>query len=310
MSTCSTSRARRAVHPHAARPPALRAAARARHPHARHDPPGGAGRRRQGSRGPGRETRASSTRRGGGRPPRGRLHLLSGLLRGAGAGEIDWRRVRDGEAAFRAYIRGRLDEVAPRIGVGRDALLATLDQIRPPPPTSASSSPDGPAATSGGSLPSRGSWPTSRAGWRGRDPGLAGRIVRAADRTLRLARTAHEEARGLLGDAVALVRAWRADGEVPRMVLARSDWLLDGWAQVCPSGRRPRGPTGRPSARPSSASPPCPVPGPAGAGPGSRRQRRGAPRRQAAGAAQRGLEDRAGAARADRPNEALRAAAA
>src|SRR4051812_41829331 len=56
---------------------------------------------------------------------------MSGLLRGAGAGEIDWRRVRDGEAAFRAYIRGRLDEVAPRIGVGRDALLATLDQIAP-----------------------------------------------------------------------------------------------------------------------------------------------------------------------------------
>ena len=163
------------------------------------------------------------------------LHLLSGLLRGAGAGEIDWRRVRDGEAAFRAYIRGRLDEVAPRIGVGRDALLATLDQIAAAA-AHVGVEQSGRPGRNERRIAALAGLVADLEGWGGGDAAadLAGRIVRAADRSLRLARTAHEEARGLLGDAVALVRAWRADGEVPRTVLARSDWLLDGWAQVCP----------------------------------------------------------------------------
>ena len=163
------------------------------------------------------------------------LHLLGGLLRGAGAGEIDWRRVRDGEAAFRAYIRARLDEAAPRIGVGRDALLATLDQIAAAAAHVGIDQP-GHSGRNERRIAALAGLVAGLEAWGGGDAAadLAGRVLRAADRSLRLARAAHEDARALLEDAVALVRAWRADGEVPRAILARSDWLLDGWAQVCP----------------------------------------------------------------------------
>lgn len=54
-----------------------------------------------------------------------------------------------------------------------------------------------------------------------------------ADLTLSLARTALEQAQALTNDMGSLLRAWAADPGSVSETVTRSEWLLDGWEQIC-----------------------------------------------------------------------------
>jgi hypothetical protein len=64
--------------------------------------------------------------------------------------------------------------------------------------------------------------------------GLAASLVLgAAEVTLALARRTLGEAQARLDDFPALLAAWAADDKAVASVLARPDWLLDGWEHIC-----------------------------------------------------------------------------
>ena len=58
-------------------------------------------------------------------------------------------------------------------------------------------------------------------------------ICAVADFTLALAETTLLQARGLTADVVGLLRTWANDPEPVVRIAGRSEWLLDGWEQIC-----------------------------------------------------------------------------
>jgi hypothetical protein len=58
-------------------------------------------------------------------------------------------------------------------------------------------------------------------------------LCAVADFTLSLARTTIGQARALTDDVVKLLRSWSADPEPTIRLAGRSEWLLDGWEQIC-----------------------------------------------------------------------------
>jgi hypothetical protein len=76
------------------------------------------------------------------------------------------------------------------------------------------------------------------ADWSGRQyiedqAGYAEMICAVADFTLSLARVTLDQARALTKDVVGLLRSWSADRESVLRLAGRSEWLLDGWEQIC-----------------------------------------------------------------------------
>ena len=62
---------------------------------------------------------------------------------------------------------------------------------------------------------------------------LVNRVAAAADMTLRCASTTLTTARETADDMLDLLAAWHADPEAIGRLLARTDWLLDGWERPC-----------------------------------------------------------------------------
>jgi hypothetical protein len=58
-------------------------------------------------------------------------------------------------------------------------------------------------------------------------------ICAVADFTLQLADAALAQARALTDDVVGLLRAWAVDPQHMMRLAGRSEWLLDGWEQIC-----------------------------------------------------------------------------
>jgi hypothetical protein len=58
-------------------------------------------------------------------------------------------------------------------------------------------------------------------------------VASVADLTTTLARIMLAQAQALTGDIVALLRRWVIEPEALAKLLARSDWLLDGWDRIC-----------------------------------------------------------------------------
>jgi hypothetical protein len=61
----------------------------------------------------------------------------------------------------------------------------------------------------------------------------AGLVANAADLTLMLARSTLEDAQAAPRDMMALLRNWARDPAAVAQLLARPDWLLDGWDRIC-----------------------------------------------------------------------------
>jgi hypothetical protein len=164
--------------------------------------------------------------------------LINALLALGGVGGIDWRRLTDGDGAFRGYLRGRLREVAPRVGSGADELLTLFGEVGAAAARVGAPGSDRPSRNERQIAQLAGFAASVRA-WAGGDDSaddperLARDAVGCAQRTLAEARASHEGARELLADVMALVRAWQADDAGCRERFARPEWLLDGWQQVC-----------------------------------------------------------------------------
>ena len=58
-------------------------------------------------------------------------------------------------------------------------------------------------------------------------------LVESCELTLRCCRMAFAEVHALLDDLWALLRRWQEDQATVRMLLARPEWLLDGWGLIC-----------------------------------------------------------------------------
>jgi hypothetical protein len=58
-------------------------------------------------------------------------------------------------------------------------------------------------------------------------------LVQAAEVTLRCARVALANAQAQLEDIWALVHRWRVEPDSVLVLVERSEWLLDGWRQIC-----------------------------------------------------------------------------
>ncbi len=65
------------------------------------------------------------------------------------------------------------------------------------------------------------------------DGGPAAAVIGGAERQLAEARQSHEAARALLGNGLRLAVRWRAKPEAAAQHLERTDWLLDGWPEIC-----------------------------------------------------------------------------
>jgi hypothetical protein len=79
---------------------------------------------------------------------------------------------------------------------------------------------------------------TEVAEWSGRQhsddqASYAEMICTVADFTLSLARTTIAQARTLTNDVIALLRSWAVDPDPVVRIAGRSEWLLDGWEQIC-----------------------------------------------------------------------------
>jgi hypothetical protein len=166
--------------------------------------------------------------------------LINGLLALGGVGGIDWRRLTDGDGAFRGYLRGRLREVAPRVGSDADELLSLFGEVGAAASRVGAPGSDRPSRNER-QIAQLAAFAASVRAWAGDDDDdpaddperLARDAVGCAQRTLTEARQSQEAARGLLADVMALVRAWQADAAACRESFARPEWLLDGWQQVC-----------------------------------------------------------------------------
>jgi len=60
-----------------------------------------------------------------------------------------------------------------------------------------------------------------------------GLITSTADLTIHLAKTTLAAAQALSGDIAALLQRWATDSEAISRLVARPDWLLDGWDHIC-----------------------------------------------------------------------------
>jgi len=58
-------------------------------------------------------------------------------------------------------------------------------------------------------------------------------VANVADLTIMLASATLDDARALAGDMLGLLRSWATDPGAPARLLARPDWLLDGWDRIC-----------------------------------------------------------------------------
>ena len=58
-------------------------------------------------------------------------------------------------------------------------------------------------------------------------------VAAVADLTIACARRTLTDAHALVGDMPALLRNWAAAPDPLRAAIARPEWLLDGWEQIC-----------------------------------------------------------------------------
>jgi hypothetical protein len=58
-------------------------------------------------------------------------------------------------------------------------------------------------------------------------------VSSVADLTIMLANTTVADARALTADMMALLRRWATQPDTLAQLLARPDWLLDGWGRIC-----------------------------------------------------------------------------
>jgi hypothetical protein len=161
--------------------------------------------------------------------------FLNALFSGAQDKPVAWHRLREGDSAFRSYLRGRLAELAPRLGLGGEELLDALEEI---------AWAAAPVGVPGSPQPSRNEREIGRLAWLAetikawqsgqREPlPSAEAVVACAERSLAVARRHHEASRQLLADVPALLAAWRTDAAAVAERLARVDWWLDGWQEAC-----------------------------------------------------------------------------
>lgn len=164
------------------------------------------------------------------------FHLVNQLLRLAGLERLDWLLLREGDDAFRRHLRGKLNAVAPRLGCRAEDILRTFAEIGRAAGRVGPGDGDRPGRDAGQIARLSGLAVGLRA-WAGdavdATADLAGEIARCAERTLAEARSAHAAARALLEDVLGLLAAWRSDAAAVRDRFARTDWLLDGWEEVC-----------------------------------------------------------------------------
>ena len=167
-----------------------------------------------------------------------RFHLVTRLLQEAGLESIDWRGFSGDDRQLRATIKGRLAEVAPRLGVAVDSLFEQIEAIADV------ATPVGPPIEGGGTarneamLGRLGTFALSLRQWSAGEGGAAGAdavaVLAVAERALAEAGESQREARAALAEVVPLLRGWQQRaGERLRVVLTRPEWLLDGWGQVC-----------------------------------------------------------------------------
>ena len=166
-----------------------------------------------------------------------RFHLVTRLLQEAGMESIDWRGFRGDDRDVRLTIRGHLAKVAPRLGLPVDGVFERIEAIAEV--AAAVGPPDDPASSRNETMLGRlrtlaqslGQWSRGETGATMAD---ASAVLGVAERAIREARDAQDEARELLGQVVALLRGWHERvGERMRQTLTRPEWLLDGWDQVC-----------------------------------------------------------------------------
>ena len=166
-----------------------------------------------------------------------RFRLVTRLLQEAGLESIDWRGFRGDDRDLRLTIRSHLAKVAPRLGLPVDGVFERIEAIAEV--AAAVGPPDDPASSRNETMLGRlrtlaqslGQWARGETGATMAD---ASAVLGVAERAIREARDAQDEARELLGQVVALLRGWHERaGERMRQTLTRPEWLLDGWDQVC-----------------------------------------------------------------------------
>jgi hypothetical protein len=166
-----------------------------------------------------------------------RFHLVTKLLLEAGLESIDWRHFSGDDKELRTMIKGRLAQVAPRLGIPVDGLFEEIEAIAdiatPVGPPS-----DGETARNETMLSRLRTFAQSLRQWAAGEFGVvacdAAAVVTLVDRTLVEADTSQRQARELLDGVPRLLRGWQERaGERMRVTLTRPEWLLDGWGQVC-----------------------------------------------------------------------------
>jgi hypothetical protein len=90
-----------------------------------------------------------------------------------------------------------------------------------------------------------GEWPFARG-----DDGVLDTVLvqQMSELTSALARATLDHARGLLGDMPKLIRRWLTEKDEVEKLVARPDWLLDGWERICLLWRVAEDTLGRPLA--------------------------------------------------------------
>ncbi len=63
--------------------------------------------------------------------------------------------------------------------------------------------------------------------------GQAEMVATVADLTISCAETTLQHARGMVADILSLLRNWASDPGAVQTLVARPEWLLDGWEQIC-----------------------------------------------------------------------------
>ena len=166
-----------------------------------------------------------------------RFHLVTHLLEEAGLERIDWRSFTGDDRALRTMIKGHLAQVAPKLDTPADGLfeqIETIADIATPvgPPI------DGSMSRNAAMLGRLQTLVLSLRQWSAGESDASGsdtaQVLAVAERAVRDAGAAQQQARALLERVMSLVRAWRQPaGDRLRTILIRPEWLLDGWGQIC-----------------------------------------------------------------------------
>ncbi|MFL5120527.1 MAG: hypothetical protein ACJ8C8_08700 [Microvirga sp.] len=166
-----------------------------------------------------------------------RFHLVTRLLEEAGLESIDWRNFGGGDRELRTMIRDHLTKVAPRLGAPVDQLFEQIEEIGEvatpvgPPIEGSNARNDLMLGRLRTLIVSLRQWSAGDTESAAAD---AAAVLGAADRTVKEASEAQQQARDLLGGVMDLLKGWhQRAGEQLRTTFTRPEWLLDGWGQVC-----------------------------------------------------------------------------